>query len=56
MRIKSQIGGIGHQSSSNPGPGQYQSGSKVVEKSIAYSFGIKTGSSLGKKGLAPGPG
>jgi hypothetical protein len=41
----------------NPGPGQYSQDSNAVNKTIAYTFGMKTGSSL-RPGSAhvPGPG
>lgn len=41
----------------NPGPGQYQQDGGAINKNIAYTFGMKTGSSM-RPGSAhvPGPG
>jgi hypothetical protein len=41
----------------NPGPGQYQQNGGAINKNIAYTFGMKTGSSM-RPGSAnvPGPG
>jgi hypothetical protein len=59
IRIKPSLGGIGSQGKNmnNPGPGQYQQDSAAINKTIAYTFGMKTGSSL-RPGSAhvPGPG
>ena len=58
IRIKPQLGGIGSvgKNMNNPGPGQYQQDSAAVNKTIAYTFGMKTGSSM-RPGSAhvPGP-
>lgn len=39
-----------------PGPGQYAADSAAVSKNIAYTFGLKCGSSLKGGSNAPGPG
>ena len=53
------MGGIGSQAKNmnNPGPGQYQQNGGAINKNIAYTFGMKTGSSM-RPGSAnvPGPG
>ena len=59
MRSKSQIGGIGYQGMSavNPGPGQYTFQGGAINKTIAYTFGLKPSSYLDRQStLAPGPG
>ena len=58
MRLKPQLGGIGSVSKMTlvPGPGQYAADSAAVSKTIAYTFGLKTGSSLKAGGNVPGPG
>jgi hypothetical protein len=49
----SVLGGVSNGSANKkdrggiPGPGQYQQ--TGIQKSIAYSFGVKTGSALDKK-------
>ncbi len=58
MRLKPAIGGIGQTSTlvQVPGPGQYSADSPAINKQIAYTFGLKTGSSLKAGSHVPGPG